>query len=130
MGQCPCPDCLIEKNQIALMGTKLDMKRRRDKARQDSDARQQHVNRTRKWIYELGDRVNAKKIEDLFHPTSAVPNRVRIMVVSYANYNNRPPFRTHSRNAYFSTDLIFTGCLYRILCMNLSWVCGGQSLHI
>ncbi|KAH9954823.1 hypothetical protein BGW80DRAFT_390490, partial [Lactifluus volemus] len=75
MGQCPCPHCLVEKDQIAFMGTKLDMKRRRDKARQDSEARQQHVDRARKRIYEFGDRVNAKRFEDLFGPTSAVPNR-------------------------------------------------------
>jgi hypothetical protein len=83
MGQCPCPHCLVEKDQIAFMGTKLDMKRRRDKARQDSEARQQHVDRARKRIYEFGDRVNAKRFEDLFGPTSAVPNRVRIMTLRH-----------------------------------------------
>jgi hypothetical protein len=83
MGRCPCPDCLVEKDQISGMGTKLDMKRRHDKARQDDEARQRRVNLTRRWIYELGDRVDAKRIEDVLGPTSGVPNQVRIMAVTY-----------------------------------------------
>jgi len=76
LGRCPCPDCTTEMSQISGMGTKLDMKRRRDKARQDSEARQWGVNQARVRIYQFGHRVNGPQVERMLGPGSAVPNWV------------------------------------------------------
>ena len=73
-----CPDCLVDMSQISGMGTKLDMKRQCNKARQDGKGRQWEVALLRSWIYEYGDRVNAFKIENLLQSQSGVPNEVHL----------------------------------------------------
>lgn len=77
LGICPCPRCLIQKSQISEMGTKLDARRRTQKARVDDDSWRAKIARVRGWIYEQGDRIAGKWVERLLFPGSWVPTRVR-----------------------------------------------------
>jgi hypothetical protein len=76
LGKCPCPLCLVEKNQIANLGTKLDMKMREDKKRIDDEPRRRDIELVRKWMYERGMDVGSTHIEKILGSRSLVPTRV------------------------------------------------------
>ena len=76
LGKCPCPLCLVEKNQIANLGTKLDMKMREDKKRLDDKPRRSDIELARKWIYERGMDVGSIRIDRILGSRSLVPTRV------------------------------------------------------
>ena len=77
LGKCPCPLCLVEKNQIAGLGTKLDMKMREDKKRVDDESRRHDIEQARKWIYKQGMDIGSVHIDRVLGPHSLVPTRVR-----------------------------------------------------
>ncbi|KAI9462000.1 hypothetical protein BJY52DRAFT_1101913, partial [Lactarius psammicola] len=60
LGKHPCPRCLVKKEQIAELGTKMDTKRRKQLARIDNNHRKQLVERARRKIYVKGVPVNSK----------------------------------------------------------------------
>ncbi|KAF7328374.1 GLOBIN domain-containing protein [Mycena venus] len=70
-GGCPCPRCLIEKDQIPAMGTKADF-RRRQNIRQDTPWYRRTINLARKWIFEKGFLVAGAAVNRLLKPTSLV----------------------------------------------------------
>jgi hypothetical protein len=76
LGKCPCSLCLVEKNQIAKLGTKLDVKMREDKKRVDDKPHWRDIELARKWIYERGMDVGSVHIDRVLGSRSLVPTRV------------------------------------------------------
>ncbi|GLB45992.1 hypothetical protein LshimejAT787_5000020 [Lyophyllum shimeji] len=74
LGNCPCPRCLIDKDQIFRMGTKFDA-RQRENIREDTPNRRSWVERARQWIFEKGLGVMSAAVERLLKPRSWVPTR-------------------------------------------------------
>lgn len=75
MGQCPCPRCFVQKENLGLLGTKRD-KNTRKKLRTDDENRQWDVKAARRIIYEEGSTVNSKRVDDLLKNRSLVPTEV------------------------------------------------------
>ncbi|KAK0439080.1 uncharacterized protein EV420DRAFT_1735640 [Desarmillaria tabescens] len=75
LGKCLCPRCLIVKDKVRELGTKLDMRRRETQARVDSVNRQNDVTMAQDWIYNRGYPVDGKAINDLLGTHSLTPNR-------------------------------------------------------
>ncbi|KAI0363520.1 hypothetical protein BV20DRAFT_958127 [Pilatotrama ljubarskyi] len=74
LGRCPCPDCLVNKSQIHLMGTKNDMAARVRKVRKDSHPLRYTLARVRAWIFG-GSAPEGKHVEDILGDTSTSPNQ-------------------------------------------------------
>lgn len=62
------------------MGTKNDMKRRIKKGRIDSKLRQGWIERACGWIFEDGDAVDGKAVNDLLNRESLAPTRVSVSI--------------------------------------------------
>ncbi|KAH9846291.1 hypothetical protein C2E23DRAFT_744396 [Lenzites betulinus] len=75
LGRCPCPDCLVEKDKIHLMGTKRDMAMRQNKRREDTPWLQRMLVRIRGWIFNRGLATEGKAIEAVLNATSTSPNQ-------------------------------------------------------
>nr|GAT49693.1 predicted protein [Mycena chlorophos] len=73
LGKCPCPRCLLPKEQVPDMGMDLDQKRREKLVRIDDDHRRSRIARVRTWIYEWGYRIKAAAVERWLSPFSEVP---------------------------------------------------------
>jgi hypothetical protein len=72
-GDCPCPRCLIHKNEIHKIGQVMDAKRRLSNARSyPADL----IAQARRFIYKLGRVVTSVKVERLLKPHSWVPTSV------------------------------------------------------
>ena len=54
LGKHPCPECLVKKDDIWKMGTKLDMATRIKKARTDDQLTRDWLQTIRNWIYRQG----------------------------------------------------------------------------
>lgn len=76
MGGCPCPRCLIPKDQIPGLGTESDVKWREQQVRKDDVARRLKVKEARNIIYNKGYVVNSSKVDDLLKAESYVPTEV------------------------------------------------------
>ncbi|KAL0059921.1 hypothetical protein AAF712_013268, partial [Marasmius tenuissimus] len=70
----PCPQCMIKKSQIHMLGTKLDRKRR-DKQREDSDERRSRVEEARECIFEYGMALTSEFVTELMRGTSEQVDR-------------------------------------------------------
>jgi hypothetical protein len=121
LAQCPCPRCLVKKDQIGEMGTKLDARHRANE-RVDNDARRSKVEMTRSWIFERGYSVAGTAVENILAPTSLVPTRVciQVCITSHTNFHHRMPFP----NVFQSLVSTFIQCLLLISSMSLSLVYG------
>ncbi|KAF4566601.1 hypothetical protein EYR36_012032 [Pleurotus pulmonarius] len=73
LGKCPCPCCLITKDDISGLGTKRDNKHRVTLARKDDEQRQSRVSKVRDWIYQAGHIIKSAFSECLLGPRSEVP---------------------------------------------------------
>ena len=76
LGKHPCPWCLITKDNIHKMGSKIDRLHRKSTLRTDSENRQSAITKVRDWIFRLGRPVNSSTFEPLLGPESAVPIQV------------------------------------------------------
>ncbi|KAH7924391.1 hypothetical protein BV22DRAFT_1195981 [Leucogyrophana mollusca] len=70
MGGCPCPRCLIKKDQIVGLGTRADQELRTNQARTDNEARRTKVASARDLIYKHGYVVTSEHVENLLKPES------------------------------------------------------------
>lgn len=79
-GGCPCPRCLVQKSEIADMGSKRDMSRRADPRymRSDTNFLRRKIELVRKWIFEKGIILNGTAVEGLLFAESLVPTRVSV----------------------------------------------------
>ncbi|KAJ7119214.1 hypothetical protein C8R43DRAFT_901112, partial [Mycena crocata] len=73
-GGCPCPRCFVEKSQISEMGTKADMRRRKN-IRKDTPWYRQLINTARRWIFEKGFLVAGEAVNRILKKQSWVPTR-------------------------------------------------------
>jgi hypothetical protein len=78
LGNCPCPRCLITKDQIHEIGMKRDKQRREKLSRVDSDRRKRTIELARKLIFDKGIRPGSKFVTKLLDENSLTPNRVCI----------------------------------------------------
>ncbi|KZT12196.1 uncharacterized protein LAESUDRAFT_754689 [Laetiporus sulphureus 93-53] len=74
LARCPCPRCLILKNDIAQMGSEVEMHRRAH-ARTDNSSMHGIIERTRAWVFQKGIALNSKTISHLLNPKSLVTTR-------------------------------------------------------
>lgn len=79
LGSFPCPRCMIPKEKIPELGTKLDGKRRETNQRYANSGLFSKIRMVRSWIYKQGLRVKAAAVERLMSPASLVPTIVRIL---------------------------------------------------
>ncbi|OJA15139.1 hypothetical protein AZE42_07563 [Rhizopogon vesiculosus] len=75
LGACPCPRCLVEKQNIPKMGTKLDMKHRERTRRADDERRRRHVEQARRLIFKEGAGINSEYVKRILNEESLVPTR-------------------------------------------------------
>ncbi|KAL6308598.1 hypothetical protein BKA93DRAFT_822327 [Sparassis latifolia] len=69
LANCPCPRCLIQKAQIAALGTKIDTQQRA-KIREDDNWLRKTINTTRQWIFERGYSLGSKRLKRALDPKS------------------------------------------------------------
>ncbi|KAK6972044.1 GLOBIN domain-containing protein [Favolaschia claudopus] len=86
LGGCPCPRCFIRKDQIADMGSKADMRRRKN-LRTDNSSWRQTIERVRGWIFGKGYRVNAAAVDKHLRPESWVPTRNAFSTLAEYGFN-------------------------------------------
>ena len=72
MGTCPCPRCLIKKEYIKGLGTKVD-RQRRAKLRECNERYQAQVETAREIIYKKGYAVNSKAVNSVIGSESFTP---------------------------------------------------------
>ncbi|KAI9067490.1 hypothetical protein FKP32DRAFT_1673036 [Trametes sanguinea] len=75
MGNCPCPRCLIPKNQISALGSRHDMQLRTQSARTDDSSRWYDVAKAHSLIYEKGKGIGSSAVEAILKPRSLVPTQ-------------------------------------------------------
>ncbi|KIO20707.1 hypothetical protein M407DRAFT_29645 [Tulasnella calospora MUT 4182] len=71
-GRCPCPRCLILKEQIAALGTQSDKEARIQSQRKDTESRREKVQKARSSIA-IGQGVSGTAVENLLAEESLVP---------------------------------------------------------
>jgi hypothetical protein len=76
LGGCPCPRCLIPKDQLHNLATKRDMLQRQVLAREDTRQRREKVAAARQLIYDQQYVVNTPQVEILLKDQSLVPTEV------------------------------------------------------
>lgn len=77
LGGCPCPLCLVTRDQIRLLGLPTDTKIRTEKCRVDDEARQRKVNIAQKLIYKDGFVPGNERGEYFLKAESLVATKVR-----------------------------------------------------
>ena len=80
LGTMLCPRCFIEKDEVYMMGTTVDMQRCA-KRRVDSTIRQGRVETARKLIFQHGFAVSGKPIDQALGEQSLVPTRVSLSLL-------------------------------------------------
>ena len=78
-----CPRCLSVKSKITEVGSKTDMRNRVKLARIDNDARRFDIEVVRKLLFEKGINITSVKIDRILGPISAVPTRVRTILLFF-----------------------------------------------
>ncbi|KAG6815464.1 hypothetical protein H0H93_009743, partial [Arthromyces matolae] len=73
LGSCPCPRCLLKKDRISEMGTKLDASRRETLARSVTDSLKDKIYHARDAIYRLGNTIKGVVVGRLLDEESLVP---------------------------------------------------------
>jgi hypothetical protein len=76
LGQNPCPRCLVQKEDIALVGTNANITTHNHHLQTDNDTMRQKVERARKIIFTKGLGVKSNQIEKILKDYSNVPIRV------------------------------------------------------
>ncbi|KAJ7015921.1 hypothetical protein C8F04DRAFT_984261, partial [Mycena alexandri] len=54
LGKCPCPRCLVEKDELDQVGTVRDDKKRVETQRVEDDRQRSWIQKARDWIYRKG----------------------------------------------------------------------------
>ena len=76
-GLCPCPRCLVRKEDIFKIGREDDRRTREELRRVDTVERQDRVEQARTNLYEKGYALGGKYVDGLLLQDSLVPTRVR-----------------------------------------------------
>ncbi|EJD50310.1 hypothetical protein AURDEDRAFT_58600 [Auricularia subglabra TFB-10046 SS5] len=75
LGTCPCPRCLVKKDDIPRAGQRYDMQRRVTSARTDNDRRRGRVESAQNMILEHGITVDSTSLDPFLKEQSLTPNR-------------------------------------------------------
>ena len=124
IGECLCSTCIISKNQVRGIGTRLHDIVQSSKLRVDSQSLQHRVQKMRELIFEKGQLVNGSVI-DRGLPYSIIPVNVSLFLIHLNGYllSVRMPFRGPS-SLLVSTSISY---LHATLCMNLNLAYGRVS---
>lgn len=76
-GLCPCPRCLIPKDEIFKIGREDDRCTREELRRVDTTERQARVEQARKNLYESGYALGGDHVDGFLKEGSLVPTKVR-----------------------------------------------------
>ena len=76
LGTCLCPRCLVTKDKICKLGTKLDLWVRDKKACVNDRAHQLSIENVHKAIFDFGCSIASKAVEGVIGAKSLVPTRV------------------------------------------------------
>lgn len=88
MGQCLCPRCLTKKDEVPLMGSRLDMKRRIRRMRKDDRIHLREIDDARALIFQLGAPVDGTRVKAILNDESLVPTRVSFLILIHALLSN------------------------------------------
>ncbi|KAJ2971466.1 hypothetical protein NUW54_g12501 [Trametes sanguinea] len=80
LGRCPCPDCLITKDRIHLIGISQDMRTRQQKQCQDTPWLRMILKQIRGWLFGHGVAPEGKHVEALLGTTSTLPTQLELGV--------------------------------------------------
>lgn len=78
MGACPCPRCLVKKDEIQNLGMVKDSEKRVKTARKDTAGWRTKVQRARRLLLR-GYVVNSQRVDDILGAQSYVPTEVRLV---------------------------------------------------
>lgn len=73
LGGCPCPRCLIKKDEISMLGTKADRNLRSKRARVDNNRFWFVVKKVWEWLFVKGLNIASAAVKRLLMPESLVP---------------------------------------------------------
>ncbi|KAJ2933285.1 hypothetical protein H1R20_g3796, partial [Candolleomyces eurysporus] len=73
LGDCPCPRCLVSKDNLDQLGTEADFQTREGQARRDDNARRELVQSALSKIFHEGISLSGKAVDDLLKPQSLQP---------------------------------------------------------
>ena len=76
MAKCPCPACLVKKDDMPAMGTVNDMKFRARNMRKDDRPVHHSIASARRKIFEDGAAPEGTAVEAILGTTSLTPTRV------------------------------------------------------
>lgn len=77
---CPCPLCLVKKDDFDKMGQTSDMNDRTNMRRVDSTAYKKRVELSRNFIFTKGKGPDSKFVDNILKGRSETPNRVRVFI--------------------------------------------------
>jgi hypothetical protein len=84
LGRNPCPQCLVQKADIALVGTNADTATR-NHHQTDNDTRRQNIERARKHIFTEGLGVKSSTVKKILKAHSIVPTQVSSISIRIPN---------------------------------------------
>lgn len=105
LAQCPCPRCLVKKDQIGDLGTKFDSQWH-DQIWEDNSNRKGNIEMTRSWIFEKGRGILSAAVERVLSPMSLVPTRVRLyssFFIKVSSFRRMPSLPPSPNSASIST---------------------------
>jgi hypothetical protein len=76
LGECPCPRCLIKKEDVPKMGMKIDLETRLATQRVNDAQRHRKIEKARKLIFQHSIGINGQRIKKILQGESLVPTRV------------------------------------------------------
>ncbi|KAI0308839.1 hypothetical protein OF83DRAFT_1072926 [Amylostereum chailletii] len=74
LGACPCPRCIVPKDQIKDLGKTVDINRHERNTRVSTDIERRVVEKARKMIFEKGVPVNSARIDVVLGGKGLLPN--------------------------------------------------------
>jgi hypothetical protein len=98
LGNCPCPRCFIQKDQISALGTTVD-RQRWNHMQEDNLVRQNMITTVCRWIFERGRSLTGPVLGRVLKRTSSVPTVV-CPSIRFPRCSPSPPIRTHSRRRF------------------------------
>ncbi|OSD00042.1 hypothetical protein PYCCODRAFT_1437796 [Trametes coccinea BRFM310] len=75
LARCPCPDCLVDKGRVHLMGSRSDMRTRTTRRRTDTGPLQVDIASARRSIFCFGAPPEGSAVEGILGATSTTPTR-------------------------------------------------------
>lgn len=132
MAHCPCPRCIVTKDQLPELGMKRDTRRREVQAREDNHIVHAKIERARTAIFCRGVAIRGDIIEPMLKPTSLTPTRVSLASLLYEHTTERCSvfFSARSRLALHRSAITLTRYSCAISCTSLTLASSKRSSSI